>query len=228
MTTPSFMRQVLLFSDLPIEDLDKLARVSTRRTYPRDSVIFFEDDEGDALFIINRGRVKVAKFSGEGKEFILAILGTGDFFGDMSLLDGKPRSATVVAIDDTDVSIIRRTDFISLVRENPQMGIKLMEALSLRLRETNRKIGNLALLDVYGRLARILMDFAKLEGRRLEDGRIAFRRPTHQAIANMIGTSRETVTRTLGDLHRRGYIRLKGKEIIIKGLFERDFDNLIS
>lgn len=228
MTTPSFMRQVPLFSDLPIEDLDKLARVSTRRTYPRDSVIFFEDDEGDALFIINRGRVKVAKFSGEGKEFILAILGTGDFFGDMSLLDGKPRSATVVAVEDTDVSIIRRQDFLTLVQENPQMGIKLLEALSLRLREANRKIGNLALLDVYGRLARILMDFAKLEGRRLDDGRIAFRRPTHQAIANMIGTSRETVTRTLGDLHRRGYIRLKGKEIIIKGLFERDFDNLMS
>lgn len=225
MTIPSFMRNVPLFGDLAEEDLEKIGRVSSKKAFTKDSVIFFEDDEGDALFIITKGRVKVTKFSGEGKEFILAILCSGEFFGDMSLLDGETRSATVVAIQDTEVSLIRRQDFLNLIRDNPQIAIKLLEALSLRLREANRKIGNLALLDVYGRLARILMDFAKLEGRRLDDGRIAFRRPTHQAIANMIGTSRETVTRTLGDLHKRGYIKLQGKEIIIKGLFERDFED---
>lgn len=227
MAIPNFMKHVPLFGGLTETELQEVTNVSSKKTYRKDAVIFFEEDEGDALFIINKGRVKVAKFSGGGKEFILAILGAGDFFGDMSLLDGQPRSATVVAMEDTEVSIIRRQDFIILIRQNPQIAVKLLEALSLRLREANRKIGNLALLDVYGRLARILMDFAKLEGHKLDNGRISFRRPTHQAIANMIGTSRETVTRTLGDLHKRGYIKLKGKEIIIKGLFERDFDHLL-
>jgi len=220
MTSVDMLRQVPLFSDLPDEDLEKLARVAVKKTYPKDNVIFFEQDEGDSLFIISRGSVKVAKISNEGKEVILAILGAGEFFGDMSLLDSKPRSATIIAIEETEVSSISRKEFHALIHEHPQMAVKLMSVLSQRLRDANRKIGNLALLDVYGRLARILMDFAKIEGRKLEDGR---RRPTHQAIANMIGTSRETVTRTLGDLHRRGYIRISGKEIIIQDLFQRDF-----
>ena len=223
MTNVDMLRRVPLFSDLPEEDLEKLARVAVRKTYPKENVIFFEQDEGDSLFIISRGSVKVAKISDEGKEVILAILGPGEFFGDMSLLDNQPRSATVIAVEETEVSAIRRKEFLSQIQENPQLAVKLMSVLSQRLREANRKIGNLALLDVYGRLARILMDFAKIEGRKLDNGRIAFRRPTHQAIANMIGTSRETVTRTLGDLHRRGYIQISGKEIVIQDQFQRDF-----
>ncbi|HUX07212.1 MAG TPA: Crp/Fnr family transcriptional regulator [Acidobacteriota bacterium] len=223
MTSPEMLRRVPLFSDLPDEYLEKLARVAVKKTYPKDNVIFFEQDEGDSLFIIARGSVKIAKISDEGKEVILAILGLGEFFGDMSLLDGLPRSATVIAVEETEVSSIRRKEFISLINDNPLIAVKLLSVLSQRLRDANSKIGNLALLDVYGRLARILMDFAKIEGRKLENGKIAFRRPTHQAIANMIGTSRETVTRTLGDLHRRGYIQISGKEIIIKDQFQRDF-----
>ena len=223
MTSPEMLRRVPLFSDLPDEYLEKLARVAVKKTYPKDNVIFFEQDEGDSLFIIARGSVKIAKISNEGKEVILAILGLGEFFGDMSLLDGLPRSATVIAVEETEVSSIRRKEFISLINDNPLIAVKLLSVLSQRLRDANSKIGNLALLDVYGRLARILMDFAKIEGRKLENGKIAFRRPTHQAIANMIGTSRETVTRTLGDLHRRGYIQISGKEIIIKDQFQRDF-----
>jgi CRP/FNR family cyclic AMP-dependent transcriptional regulator len=223
MTSADILRKVPLFSDLPDEDLEKLALVAVKKTYPKDNVIFFEQDEGDSLFIISRGSVKVAKISDEGKEVILAILGPGEFFGDMSLLDGQPRSATVIAVEETEVSSIRRQEFLNLIKDSPHMSVKLLAVLSQRLRDANSKIGNLALLDVYGRLARILMDFAKIEGRKLENGKIAFRRPTHQAIANMIGTSRETVTRTLGDLHRRGYIQISGKEIIIKDQFQRDF-----
>lgn len=224
MNYKEILRKVPLFAGLSDEDLQKLERVSIRKTYPKENVIFFEEDEGDSLFIIVSGRVKVTKISGDGKEIILAILGDGEFFGDMSLLDSERRSATVIALDETEVCTMRRREFLDLLHDSPMLAVKLLEVLSRRLREANRKIGNLALLDVYGRLARILMDFARLEGRRLDDNRIAFRRPTHQAIANMIGTSRETVTRTLNDLHRRGYIELEGKEIIIKDLFRMDFE----
>ena len=222
----ALLRNVPLFSSLSDAQLEKLASLATTKVYPKETVIFFEQDEGDTLFVINRGRVKVAKISDEGKEIILAILGANEFFGDMSLLDGEPRSATVIALEETEVSTIRRNAFTMLVKENPQIAVDLLGILSQRIRDANRKIGNLALLDVYGRLARMLLDFANAEGRDVGDGRIAFRRPTHQAIANMIGTSRETVTRTLGDLHRRGYIELSGKEIIIKNLHEEDFDDL--
>lgn len=224
MAGSEIFKRVPLFSDLTDEEISKLIRASHKKTYPKDNVIFFEEDEGDSLFVINSGRVKVAKFSDDGKEIILAILSAGDFFGDMSLLDSEPRSATIIALEKTEVTSIRRNEFLKIIRENPLIAVKLLAVLSQRLRDANRKIGTLALLDVYGRLARMLMDFAKLEGRRLADGRIAFRRPTHQAIANMIGTSRETVTRTLGDLQRRGYIAISGKEIIIKDLFGRGFE----
>ncbi len=110
------------------------------------------------------------------------------------------------------------------MRSNPEIAFAMLAVLSHRLREANCKIGNLALLDVYGRLASILKDLAGSEGHRMENGWISFRRPTHQALASMIGTSRETVTRTLGDLHRRGFVKLAGKEIIIKERFERDLE----
>ena len=225
MTRPEILRTVPLFSDLPDEDLERLATVSFSRVFEKDNIIFFERDKGDSLFIINSGRVKVAKFSKDGKEIILAILGVGEFFGDMSLLDGEPRSATVVAIEKTEVTAIRRSDFLSLMSENPKIAERLLAVLSTRLREANSKISNLALLDVYGRLARALSDIAKQEGRPIKDGWIAFHRPTHQAIANMIGTSRETVTRTLGELHRKGFIRLSGKEIAIRDRFQRDLED---
>lgn len=222
------LQKVPLFSNLSEDKLKMIADLTAKKNYDKDNVIFFEEDEGDSFFIINSGRVKVAKFSDEGKEFILSMLGAGDFFGDMSLLDGEPRSATVIALEDTQVTIIRRSEFHSTLREYPSIAIELLAELSKRLREANRKIGNLALLDVYGRLARTLIDFARSEGEDIDDGRIAFKRPTHQAIANMIGTSRETVTRTLGDLHRRGYLELSGKQIIINENFEEDIEDLTS
>jgi len=220
------VKSVPLFASLSSDQVNRIASLTTTKNYIKENVIFFEEDDGDSFFIINKGHVKVAKFSDEGKEFILSMLGPGDFFGDMSLLDGSPRSATVIALEDTQVTILRRTEFHAVLREHPAIAIQLLAELSNRIREANRKIGNLALLDVYGRLARTLIDFAKSEGKELSDGRITFRRPTHQAIANMIGTSRETITRTLGDLHRRGYLELSGKEIIINENFEEDMDEL--
>lgn len=218
------LRKVPLFASLSDDKLEMIAALTAKKNYTKENVIFFEEDEGDSFFIINEGHVKVAKFSDEGKEFILSMLGPGDFFGDMSLLDSEPRSATVIALENTQVTIIRRSDFHAALREYPSIAIELLSEISKRLREANRKIGNLALLDVYGRLARTLIDFARSEGMTRNDGRISFKRPTHQAIANMIGTSRETVTRTLGDLHRRGYLELSGKEIILNDNFEEDIE----
>lgn len=216
-------REVPLFADLEEADLDSLLAVATRRKFPKDSVIFFERDPGDSLFMIMSGRVKVTILSDDGREIILSVLGEKDFFGEMSLLDNEPRSATAIAMEDTEVVILHQREFLSIVEKRPRILVLLLAVLSSRLRKANHQIGSLALLDVYGRVASVLLEMAKENGTRLKDGSICFRRPTHQEIANMIGATRETVSRMISDLHRQGYIEISGKNVIIQGQFTKEF-----
>jgi CRP/FNR family transcriptional regulator/CRP/FNR family cyclic AMP-dependent transcriptional regulator len=223
MISEDLIRQVPLFSGLDDEDLQSLLGAVTRRKYPKDAVIFFESDPGDAMFMIIGGRVKVTILSDDGREIILSILGDRDFFGEMALLDNEPRSATAIAVQETEVAVIHQKDFLSIVEKRPRVAINLLSALSDRLRKANHQIGSLALLDVYGRVAGVLLEMARDTGIRLKDGRIRFRRPTHQEIANMIGATRETVSRTISDLHRQGYIEIAGKNVVIQDQFAKEF-----
>lgn len=223
MISDDLLRQVPLFSGLDDEDMQSLIGAVTRRKYPKDAVIFFESDPGDAMFMILGGRVKVTILSDDGREIILSILGDRDFFGEMALLDNEPRSATAIAVQETEVAVIHQKDFLSIVEKRPRVAINLLSALSDRLRKANHQIGSLALLDVYGRVAGVLLEMARDTGIRLKDGRIRFRRPTHQEIANMIGATRETVSRTISDLHRQGYIEIAGKNVIIQDQFAKEF-----
>ena len=216
-------RKVPLFSGLADEDLDSLIKVASRRTYPKEGVVFFENDIGEAMFLILSGRVKVTILSDDGREIILAVLSDGDFFGEMSLLDNEPRSATAIALTETEMVVLHQKDFLSILEKRPRVPIDLLSVLSARLRKANQQIGNLALHDVYGRVARILLEMASEQGSRQADGRVAFRRPTHQEIANMIGATRETVSRMISDLHRQGYIEISGKNVIIQASLAKEF-----
>jgi CRP-like cAMP-binding protein len=218
------LHTVPIFSELSETDIDSLARLCTRRQYPKDTVVFFENEEGDTFFMILEGRVKVTILGDDGREVILSVLGRGDFFGEMALLDNEPRSATTIAVEDTELLSLSRPDFQSVLSVNQSITAGLIRVLSTRLRRANHQISTLALLDVYGRVARVILDMAREEGRRLKDGRIAFRRPTHQEIANRIGTTRETVTRMLKDLQRQGLIHADGKEFVVGPDFEKSFD----
>ena len=223
MVSAELFRQVPLFAGLEDEDLASLISVAGRRKYPKDGVIFFEHDVGDALFMILSGRVKVTILSDDGREIILAMLSDSDFFGEMSLLDNELRSATAIALHETEMVVLHQRDFLSIVEKRPRVLINLLSVLSSRLRKANRQIGNLALHDVYGRVARILLEMASEDGTRQPDGRITFRRPTHQEIANMIGATRETVSRMISDLHRQGYIEISGKNVIIQDVLAKEF-----
>jgi CRP/FNR family cyclic AMP-dependent transcriptional regulator len=224
MDDKELLRSVPIFSDLSEEDLVSLTRLTTRRTYPKDTVVFFENEEGDTFFVIVEGRIKVTILGDDGREVILTMLGPGDFFGEMALLDNEPRSATAIAIEQTELITLSRPDFQGSMTENPSIQAALIRILTARLRRANHQISTLALLDVYGRVARVILDMAREEGRRLRDGRIAFRRATHQEIANRIGTTRETVTRMLKDLERQGLIAIEGREIVVGPDFEKSFD----
>ena len=224
MDDQELLRTVPIFSELSEPDIAALARLTSRRTCPKDTVVFFENEEGDSFFCIVAGRIKVTILGDDGREVILSVLGRGDFFGEMALLDNEPRSATAIAVEDTELLSLHRNDFQSVLSDNRSIMSALIKILTARLRRANHQISTLALLDVYGRVARVIVDTARDEGKRLKDGRIAFRRATHQEIANRIGTTRETVTRMLKDLERQGLIHIEGKEVVVQPDFEKTFD----
>jgi len=217
------LRTVPIFSELSDADVTSLAQLLARRKYPKDAVVFFENEEGDSFFMIVEGRIKVTILGDDGREVILSMLTPGDFFGEMALLDNEPRSATAIAAEESELLSLSRADFQSVATKRSITGA-LIKVLTARLRKANHQISTLALLDVYGRVARVILDMARDEGRRLKDGRIAFRRATHQEIANRIGTTRETVTRMLKDLERQGLIQVDSKEIVVGPDFEKAFD----
>lgn len=211
----NIFRKIPLFSSLKDEELNAIARVSVVKNCPKDSLILIEDDEGDALFIIRAGKVKVTSFSVTGKEIIFSILGAGDFFGDMSLLDGKPRSASVISMEESSVYILRRVDFHRIIEKHPNIALKLLKELTSRLRKADERIESLALLDVRGRVAGILLQLAGESGEKTPEGIVIRSRPTHQDLANMVGTTRETVTRILKQMENGNYIILSGKDVTI-------------
>lgn len=201
MSVVDILRRVPLFAHIGDDDLDRLAALVRERPHPRNSVIVFADDPGDALFVVAQGEVKVVLVGEDGREVILAVLGPGDFFGELSLIDDEPRSAHVIAMSDARLLVLRRDDFQRVLEAYPRLALGLLRALSRRLRRADDKIGALVLLDVYGRVARVLLELAESSA----DG-TQVRRVTHATIAQMIGSTRETVSRTLRDLADRGLI----------------------
>jgi CRP/FNR family cyclic AMP-dependent transcriptional regulator len=215
MQTPLF-RKFDLFAELDDRELASIAAVAKSRRYAKDDVVFHADENGDIFCLIKEGQVKVTMISPEGKEIILSMLGPGDFFGEMSLLDDEPRSATVIATEPLDVYTIWRSDFLQILDENFSITKKVFAELSKRLRTASNRIESLATMDVYGRLARFFLDLARENGKVLDNGYVAVTRPTHQAIANMIGTSRETVSRLIHDLMKQNLLLSEGKTIYLR------------
>lgn len=205
------LRSVPLFAGVPANDLAGFAEVARERAYPRGSVIVFEGDPGDALYIVRRGQVKVVLISEEGREVILSVMGEGSCFGEMAVLDEEPRSAHVIAMQDSTLLVLRRDDFRAQLRRSPEVSIALLRELSRRLRRADEKIASLVLLDVNGRVASLLLRMADDEG-----GERITRRLTHHTIAQMIGSSRETVSRTMRNLVERGVITVTRKEIALR------------
>ena len=211
----NFLKHIPLFASLKDIELEAINQLSFTKKCPKDTIILLENEEGDALFIIIKGKVKVTTFSESGKEVIFSMLKEGDFFGDMSLLDGNPRSATVISIEDSELRLIRRNDFKTLMQKYPEIALKLLEELTSRLRKADERIESLAILDVTGRVAGILLQLANERGVKSGNSVLIRSRPTHQDLANMAGTTRETVTRVLKQLENNKYISMDGKDITI-------------
>jgi CRP/FNR family cyclic AMP-dependent transcriptional regulator len=209
-TTADFLATVPLFSGIDRTELQRFADMTRERFYPRGSVILFENDPGDSLFVVRQGRVKVVLIGEDGREVILGVLGVSDHFGELSLIDDRPRSAHVIAMDDSHLLVLRREDFRKRVEASPAVAWALLSELSRRLRRADEKIGGLVLLDVPGRIARLLLDLADESG-----GSTIEKRLTHQTIAQMIGASRETVSRAMKDFQEANWVTIERRRITL-------------
>ena len=206
------LKNVPMFASFPDDQLRLLASMVARKSAPRGATIMAAGDLTDSLFIVISGRLKVMMSDADGKEVILSLLGSGEFFGEMGLIDDSPRSASVVAIEPCELLYISKRDFNKCLAENFQMAMAVMRGLVHRLREADRKIGSLALLDVYGRVARLLLDMSET----VDGQKVVVKRLSKQDIAKMIGASREMVSRVMKDLQVSGYIEMRGSAIVLR------------
>jgi CRP/FNR family transcriptional regulator, cyclic AMP receptor protein len=210
------LKDVPVFAGLDPDDFARLALLLTEKHYPKDAVVVSASDPGDALFIIVDGDAKVSLWSDNGREIILSTLQTGAFFGEMALIDGEARSANVTVTRDAHMLRLARKDFLGILRRYPSITINVMTEMCVRLRRADESIGNLALLDVYGRVARFLMELGEEDGESSDEGIVLRKVPTQQHIASRIGTSRETVSRALSEFQRRGLIEQRGKGLLVR------------
>jgi len=207
----TLLKKIPLFAGLPDAQLEQIARMAVSRKVVRHTTIVFVGDSTDSLFVIVSGSAKVLNRDAEGNEVILTLLGSGECFGEMGLIDGSPRSADVVANENCELLVIAKADFTSVLAGNVDLCLNIMKSLVLRLREANRKIESLALMDVYGRVAKLLLDFSVEEN----GVRVIRRKVTKQDMAKMVGASREMVSRVMKDLERSGYIRIEPGRIVL-------------
>lgn len=207
-----FFEKNALFSGLDRDELQIIARAAQKKVYPKNTIILSEGDTTDSLYMVCRGKVKVSIVDEYGKEIILAILGAGEYFGEMTAMaEGAARSACVMTREPCELMVLQKESFRKIVKNSPDIVFALLHKSMERLREANKKIESLALLDVYGRVARLFTNLAKpYEGMQVIDEKL-----THQDIASMVGSSREMVSRVMKELSSGGYITVTRKTITI-------------
>ena len=212
----SILREVPIFTELSDEDLNLVMQMTVKRSYPKSTMIVIEEDRGDTLYIIESGSVKITRLDEEGREVILAILGSSEFFGEMALLDGQGRSANVMAIEDATLFTLNRRDFLDVLGRFPSISIQLLKEMTLRLRKSDQQIKSLSLSDAEHRIGIALHRFAEDMGI-FKMGQVVINRlPYQQDIANMAGTSRETVSRMLKSLKQKGLVEREGRRLVIR------------
>jgi len=201
---------------LPPEEREELAACLARRQLQKGDIIFQRDDPGQSLFIVERGAVRIYVPSSQGMDLTLAVLGPGDFFGDLSLLDGRSRSASAIASEQASLLVLDRADFLGFIGAHPQAAMAVLMVVAQRLREADEKASDLAFLDVAGRLAKRLLDLAASHGISRADGILIDLSLTQEELANMIGVTRESVNRNLSEFRRLGLVVNQGRRLLIR------------
>jgi CRP/FNR family transcriptional regulator, cyclic AMP receptor protein len=215
MSLAKLRQKIPLFAGFGASEFESLEKCLVRRRYPGGQALFHMGDEGGSLYIIERGRVKITIPSSSGEELILAILGAGDFLGDLSLFDGKPRSATVQALEETDTLCLHREDLLALMRNRFDVVEKILEVLARRIRDTDVLLAEAHFLDITSRLAKKILELGDTFGIR-EGGQVRIgMKITQKELASMIGATRESINKQLKALRDQGLVRISGGTIEI-------------
>ena len=195
---------------LPQPLLDKVAAVATVRAFPKRAIIVTEGDDTDSLYIVLSGKARVYVADDKGREVQLNQLGAGEYFGEVTF-DGGPRSASVMAVEDCRCAIVKRSELTGFLEKQPELALHIMRKLARRVRDLTENVRSLALMDVYGRVARLLLELAEER-----DGRLVVRESlTHRDIASRVGASREMISRIFSDLTDGGYVRKEDRHLVI-------------
>src|SRR5437588_4161162 len=202
----TYFKQVSFFADLSEEEIQALSSATKRRTFRSGEVIFHRDDPGQVLYMIKEGKVKICIISPDGQEVALTVFGKGEVFGEFAILDGLPRSADAVALERVECYTLQRSDFQNAILKNPKIAIQIIEVLTRRLRSTDQMVEDLIFLDVYGRVAKKLLELADTHGTKVDDGTRIDVRLTQQEIASMVGASRESVNKVMGYFTDKNFI----------------------
>ncbi len=212
------LRNVSLFATLNEKDMEVISKIIFINTYAKGEVVFQEGEKGDSLYIILKGQVKVCLYDEDGREYILAAIGKDGFFGELALIDELPRSANAITLENSELLIIRRHDFTRLLMENPMITIAILKVLSRRLRETDERIRWLAFLSVEGRILKYLLGIGEKEGVKVKDYIIIEKGPTQIDIASSCGCSRETVSRMIKNLVKKGILSVRKRQYTLNAV----------
>jgi len=205
------LKAIPLFANLQDEAINSIASHVITKSFPKNSIIINDGDETSSMYIIQSGKVKAFLSNEDGKEVILSIMKTGDYFGELSLLDSAPRSASIMTMEPCKFFIINKENFEQSLEAHPDIARNLVTELSRMVRKLTENVRGLALMDVYGRVAHTLLDMAEDIG----NDKVINQKLTHQDIARMVGSSREMVSRIMKDLQMGGYITSESKRIVI-------------
>ncbi len=216
MPSQTLLAHIPLFARLSAGELNSLAGLLRSRRYRAGETVFHEGDAGTALYLIEEGEVKIVLTSAEGKEVVLSLLGRGDFFGELALLDGEPRSADAVATVASTLLSLRREAFLHFIAEQPGVAGSLLAALSRRLRRTDQLVHDAALLDVRSRLINLLLELGQTRGQPGPQGIVIGSRLTQGDLATMVGTTRESVNKWLRYYAGKGLVRhARGRLVLL-------------
>ncbi|WP_392543288.1 Crp/Fnr family transcriptional regulator [Oryzobacter telluris] len=209
------VRRAPLFATIDDQTAESLIATMSPQRLERGDILFHEGDQGDRLYVIGEGKIKLGRTSTDGRENLLAILGPGEMFGELSLFDPGPRTATATAVAETQVVSMGHEQLKDFLSQRPGVATTLLAALARRLRRTNESLADLVFTDVPGRVAKALLDLAGRFGRPVEDGVLVSHDLTQEELAQLVGASRETVNKALADFASRGWLRLEARAVLL-------------
>lgn len=211
-----YIKELPLFDQMSDDRINTLVKITNERFYKKGKIIITEGNKGNSIFIIKSGKVKIYKTSLDGREIILDIKGEGSVFGEVTLFNNINYPATVQAIEDSYIYVIRNDDIESLIKSDSNIALEMIKILNKRLAQAQKKLKNIALNDTFVRVAQLIITLGEKYGESIEDGLVIELNLTREELANLVGTSRETISRALSQFGKEKAIEMKGRKIIIK------------